>query len=188
MAEKSNEEIRPEIEAEAAAVEQPKESGSGGWSGWGFSPLSYLSDLQKAATVAAEEISRNAVEVAKTAAKGITDIQMQAEESESSKEDETEVSANEEESEDENDKRRVYTNGVEEILKKESVEDVSSDQEKTYFGLASSSIIPEMAIGVNDHGEDLVGSKVKVWQPKDKRCREGVVASYDPSKKKHLVG
>ncbi|XP_022875738.1 uncharacterized protein LOC111394208 [Olea europaea var. sylvestris] len=106
MAEKSNEEIRPEIEAEAAAVEQPKESGSGGWGGWGFSPLSYLSDLQKAATVAAEEISRNAVEVAKTAAKGITDMQMQAEESESSKDDETEVSANEEESEDENDKRR----------------------------------------------------------------------------------
>ncbi|CAA3025024.1 BAT2 domain-containing 1 [Olea europaea subsp. europaea] len=109
MAEKSNGEIRPEIEAEATAVEQPKESGGsggGGWAGWGFSPLSYLSDLQKAATVAAEEISRNAVEVAKTAAKGITDIQMQAEESESSKEDETEVSANEEESEDENDKRR----------------------------------------------------------------------------------
>lgn len=29
------------------------------WGGWGLSPLSFLSDLQKAATVAAEEISRN---------------------------------------------------------------------------------------------------------------------------------
>ncbi|KAL2512195.1 hypothetical protein Adt_17795 [Abeliophyllum distichum] len=108
MAEKSNEEIKPEVEAAAAtAVEQPKESGGGGgWGGWGFSPLSYLSDLQKAATVAAEEISRNAVEVAKTAAKSVTDIQMPAEESESSKEDETEASAVEEESEDETDKRR----------------------------------------------------------------------------------
>ncbi|CAI9786339.1 unnamed protein product [Fraxinus pennsylvanica] len=108
MAEKSNEEIKPEVEAAATAVEQPKESGGsgrGGWGGWGFSPLSYLSDLQKAATVAAEEISRNAVEVAKTAAKGVTDIQMPVEESESSKEDETEASANGEESEDENDKR-----------------------------------------------------------------------------------
>lgn len=63
MAEKSNEEMKPEMEAAAAtAVEQSKESGGGGgggWGGWGFSPLSYLSDLQKAATVAAEETSRN---------------------------------------------------------------------------------------------------------------------------------
>ncbi|KAK9676372.1 hypothetical protein RND81_11G072900 [Saponaria officinalis] len=54
----------------------------GGWGGWGFSPLSYLSDLQKAA----EEISRNAVAVAQTAAKSIADIDNVAEDSESSKE------------------------------------------------------------------------------------------------------
>lgn len=50
----------------AVAPEPEKESGGGGggagggggW-GWGFSPLSYISDLQKAAAVAAEEISRN---------------------------------------------------------------------------------------------------------------------------------
>lgn len=34
---------------------QAKSSGGGGWGGWGFSPFSVLTDLQKAA----EEISRN---------------------------------------------------------------------------------------------------------------------------------
>lgn len=33
--------------------------GGGGWGGWGFSAFSYISDIQKAATTAAEEISRN---------------------------------------------------------------------------------------------------------------------------------
>ena len=45
-------------EAEEPPPQQQQQSG-GGWGGWGFSPLSYLSDLQKAAAVAAEEISRN---------------------------------------------------------------------------------------------------------------------------------
>ncbi|XP_068654465.1 uncharacterized protein [Aristolochia californica] len=49
----------------------PPVAPSKGWGGWGFSPLSLLSDLQKAAADAAEEISRNAVEVAK----GIQDVQ-----------------------------------------------------------------------------------------------------------------
>ena len=71
--ESSSGEIKPveEINAETAPTEQPllqKGSddgggggggGGGGWGGWGFSPFSYLSDLQKAAAVAAEEISRN---------------------------------------------------------------------------------------------------------------------------------
>ncbi|XP_022861339.1 uncharacterized protein LOC111381756 isoform X3 [Olea europaea var. sylvestris] len=52
---------------------------------------------------------------------------------------------------------------------------------------APSSMIPELATDVKDHGEELIGCKVKVWWPKDKRCREGVVASYDHSGKKHLV-
>lgn len=39
--------------AEKEAKSEPKTGG--GWGGWGFSPLSVLSDLQKAA----EEISRN---------------------------------------------------------------------------------------------------------------------------------
>lgn len=59
----SDPELKPEMEESSAAeAENPsavKETGGGGWGGWGFSPLSYLSDLQKAATVAAEEISRN---------------------------------------------------------------------------------------------------------------------------------
>lgn len=57
-------EVKPEIE-ESGAAEAQKSSpvkeatgGGGGWGGWGFS-LSYLSDLQKAAAEAAEEISRN---------------------------------------------------------------------------------------------------------------------------------
>ncbi|XP_058080815.1 uncharacterized protein LOC131228983 [Magnolia sinica] len=46
-----------------------------GWGGWGISSLSVFSDLQKAAAVAAEEISRNAAIVAKNAAKGIAEMQ-----------------------------------------------------------------------------------------------------------------
>ncbi|MQK22684.1 hypothetical protein EI013_30420, partial [Escherichia coli] len=46
------------------------------WGGWGLSPLSFLSDLQKAATVAAEEISRNAAAVAQTASKSIAELQI----------------------------------------------------------------------------------------------------------------
>ncbi|KAI8015389.1 hypothetical protein LOK49_LG05G01871 [Camellia lanceoleosa] len=73
----------------------------GGWGGWGFSPFSVLSDLQKAATVTAQEISRNAVDVARTAAKSITDMQNVAEDSESSKEGDREEFAVEGEDEDE---------------------------------------------------------------------------------------
>ncbi|KAI4295608.1 hypothetical protein L6164_035634 [Bauhinia variegata] len=85
----------------------PTGSGGGGWGGWGFSPLSVLSDLQKAAAVAAEEISRNATAVAETASKSIADLQITAEDSDSSKEEEgAEESANKKESEDEDDKLR----------------------------------------------------------------------------------
>jgi len=52
------EEVDKEPTAAAPEVEKGG-NGGGGWGGWGFSPLSYLSDLQKAAAVAAEEISRN---------------------------------------------------------------------------------------------------------------------------------
>lgn len=47
-------------ESSAAEVSPVRETAgsAGGWGGWGFS-LSYLSDLQKAAAEAAEEISRN---------------------------------------------------------------------------------------------------------------------------------
>lgn len=96
------EEEKPEEKQPTAAA------GGGGWGGWGFSPLSVFSDLQKAAAVAAEEISRNAAEVAKTAAKSIADLQSAAEESESSKEGDAgeSVVEEEEEDEDEHDKQR----------------------------------------------------------------------------------
>ncbi|CAA0807568.1 Unknown protein [Striga hermonthica] len=101
-------EIEPEMDLKPkAAAEKPSSvsangGGSGGWGGWGFSPLSYLSDLQKAANVAAEEISRNAVEAARTAAKTISETI--AEDSDSSEENKK-VSVDEE-TDDENDKRR----------------------------------------------------------------------------------
>ncbi|KAM3291639.1 putative protein isoform X1 [Capsicum chacoense] len=79
--------------------------GGGGWGGWGFSAFSYISDIQKAATTAAEEISRNAVEAAKTAAKSLADVQNALEDSESLEDGEREVLV-EEGSEDENDKKR----------------------------------------------------------------------------------
>ncbi|KAL2254690.1 uncharacterized protein LOC105169582 [Sesamum indicum] len=107
----SDSEIKPEVEeapntdaAKSSVLEETGGGGGSGWGGWGFSPFSYLSDLQKAATLAAEEISRNAVEAAKTAAKSISETV--AEDSESSKEDHVEASAVEEESDNENDEKR----------------------------------------------------------------------------------
>ncbi|EPS69314.1 hypothetical protein M569_05452, partial [Genlisea aurea] len=76
----------------------------GGWGGWGFSPLSYLSDLQKSVTVAAEEISRNAVEAAKVAAKHI--VETIDEESKASAKESDDPSAVEEEINDEDSERR----------------------------------------------------------------------------------
>ncbi|XAR72867.1 hypothetical protein NMG60_11019649 [Bertholletia excelsa] len=96
----------PKAEEEAAAVQQAKDGGGGGWGGWGFSASSFLSDFQKAATVAAEEISRNAAEVAKTAAKSIADMQTMDEDSESSKEGDKEESEVEAKDEDEHEKQR----------------------------------------------------------------------------------
>lgn len=56
----NGEEWRKEEEQQPAlTAAPPPNSGGGGWGGWGFSAFSVLSDLQKAATVAAEEISRN---------------------------------------------------------------------------------------------------------------------------------
>ncbi|KAL0454207.1 UNVERIFIED_CONTAM: hypothetical protein Slati_0759900 [Sesamum latifolium] len=109
MADNSAKPSEAEEAPAAAAAGQPSSveetgGGGGGWGGWGFSPLSYLSDLQKVAAVAAEEISRNAVEAARTAAKSISDTM--AEDSESYEEDDTEASAVKEESDDESNELR----------------------------------------------------------------------------------
>ncbi|KAF9611377.1 hypothetical protein IFM89_032046 [Coptis chinensis] len=64
----------------------------GGWGGWGLARFPVLSDLQKAATLAAEELSRNAVEVAKNAAKSIGDMQNTVLDSESPKKEEAKQS------------------------------------------------------------------------------------------------
>ncbi|KAL6956766.1 hypothetical protein U1Q18_043896 [Sarracenia purpurea var. burkii] len=38
-----------------------------------------------------------------------------------------------------------------------------------------------------EFGENLVDKKVKVWWPQDQTFYEGVIASFDPVKKKHKV-
>ncbi|KAL5858063.1 hypothetical protein ACOSQ3_005521 [Xanthoceras sorbifolium] len=82
---------------------EPEPAKTGGWGGWGFSPLSVLSDLQKAA----QEISRNASVVAEQAAKSISDMQNMPEDSDSSKkEEEADETGTDKESEDEDEKRR----------------------------------------------------------------------------------
>lgn len=45
----------------------------------------------------------------------------------------------------------------------------------------------EKASDVKEYGENLVGSKVKVWWPDDQMFYEGVIDSYDSVKKKHKV-
>ncbi|KAK2659293.1 hypothetical protein Ddye_005826 [Dipteronia dyeriana] len=45
----------------------------------------------------------------------------------------------------------------------------------------------EKASNSEDFGEILVGSKVKVWWPKDQQFYDGVIHSFDPTKKRHKV-
>lgn len=45
----------------------------------------------------------------------------------------------------------------------------------------------EKASGSKELGEELVGSKVKVWWPDDEAFYEGVITSFDVAKKKHTV-
>ncbi|XP_058226638.1 sister chromatid cohesion protein PDS5 homolog C isoform X2 [Rhododendron vialii] len=47
--------------------------------------------------------------------------------------------------------------------------------------------VPEMANGMENHGEELVGCQIKVWWPLDRRFYEGAISSFDPIKKKHKV-
>lgn len=88
--------------------------GGGSWGGWGFSSI--LSDLQKAAAVAAEEISRNAASVAETASKSIAELQIAAEDSESSKEDVVDEEA-EKESDDESDAAPLRKSALDKLEK-----------------------------------------------------------------------
>ncbi|KAJ4950513.1 hypothetical protein NE237_027345 [Protea cynaroides] len=47
--------------------------------------------------------------------------------------------------------------------------------------------ITEMQHGAIDYGENLVGSKIKIYWPKDQMFYEGVITSFDPVKMKHKV-
>lgn len=103
MDDKTQSESKKNDDDEVTQTRQDPKPSSGGW---GFS-LSFLSDLQKAAAVAAEEISRNAAVVAQTASKSIAELQNGDEDSESSKEDEGSAAVKSgEESDDEDEKRR----------------------------------------------------------------------------------
>ncbi|XP_027360886.1 uncharacterized protein LOC113869007 [Abrus precatorius] len=111
MDDKTQSESKKNDDEEVAQQRQdpqpPATATGGGWGRWGFSPLSILTDLQKAAAVAAEEISRNAAAVAETASKSIAELQHGAEDSESPKEDEVaEGSAADKESGNEGDNLR----------------------------------------------------------------------------------
>ncbi|XP_038682591.1 uncharacterized protein LOC119983017 [Tripterygium wilfordii] len=87
--------LKQEPKADPPPQSPPQANSNKGWGGWGISAFSVLTDLQKAATAAAEEISRNAAVAAEKAAKSIADMQISAEDSESSKE-EKEAGDNEE--------------------------------------------------------------------------------------------
>ncbi|XP_019168844.1 PREDICTED: uncharacterized protein LOC109164750 [Ipomoea nil] len=40
---------------------------------------------------------------------------------------------------------------------------------------------------IKDYGKELVGTKVKVWWPRDRRFYEGVISSFNPKTEKHKV-
>ncbi|XP_019169606.1 PREDICTED: DNA mismatch repair protein MSH6-like [Ipomoea nil] len=40
---------------------------------------------------------------------------------------------------------------------------------------------------IKDYGKELVGAKVKVWWPRDRRFYEGVISSFNPKMEKHKV-
>ncbi|RDX85310.1 hypothetical protein CR513_33520 [Mucuna pruriens] len=107
MDDKTQSESKKNDDEEVTQKRQDPTPSSGGW---GFSSFSFLSDLQKAAAVAAEEISRNAAVVAETASKSIAELQTGAGDSESSKEDEgakgSAAGKADKESDDEDDKLR----------------------------------------------------------------------------------
>lgn len=124
MEEETTKPLKAESEIEEEAPPSPPEipasAASGGWGGWGLS-LGVLSDLQKAATVAAEGISRNAAAVAKS----ITDVPNLDEDSESSKGDEGESNGSAIEGVSDDEK---------ETLRKSALERLEKASEDTFLG------------------------------------------------------
>ncbi|KAL3633112.1 hypothetical protein CASFOL_026096 [Castilleja foliolosa] len=78
----------------------------------------------------------------------------------------------------------VCANGVEEFLdlkrnNREPVKDGVEEKKGHFYSPSHTSRIPE--------GEELIDCRVKVWRPKTKTYSEGVVTSYDISRKEHVV-
>ncbi|KAI3830363.1 hypothetical protein MKX03_033475 [Papaver bracteatum] len=90
-------------EPEVAEKKEEVSGGGGGWGGWGISPFSVLSDLQKAAAVAAEEITRNAAAMAKSIGE---DMQSSADTEPLKEGDESDDPTPAEDTDDDDDKRR----------------------------------------------------------------------------------
>ncbi|CAL9072838.1 unnamed protein product [Musa acuminata var. zebrina] len=103
--------------------EKPQGGGGGGWGSWGISSFSMFSDLQKAA----EDISRNAVEVVKNATKGITDLEIAGSDSETTDEVSKDSRGGEEEEEEEEEH-------VHDRLRKSALDKLEKASEDSLFG------------------------------------------------------
>ncbi|KAK4747071.1 hypothetical protein SAY87_026108 [Trapa incisa] len=80
--------------------------------------------------------------------------------------------------------RSVETPKVKEKRKRHTDEDQHGEIPK---GEDKRKRTPGKESDAKEYGEDLVGSKVKIWWPKDKAFYEGVVDSFDDVKKKHMI-
>ncbi|CAD5173321.1 unnamed protein product, partial [Musa acuminata subsp. malaccensis] len=103
--------------------EKPQGGGGGGWGSWGISSFSMFSELQKAA----EDISRNAVEVVKNATKGITDLEIAGSDSETTDEVSKDSRGGEEEEEEEEEH-------VHDRLRKSALDKLEKASEDSLFG------------------------------------------------------
>lgn len=84
-------------------------------------------------------------------------------------------------------KESTKASGSKKISK--SATKLSEDNEGTHKVVLKRkcTIEKEEASQMLDLDERLAGSRIRVWWPMDKAFYEGVVSSYDPAKKKHLV-
>ncbi|ERN18641.1 dentin sialophosphoprotein [Amborella trichopoda] len=68
-----------------------------------------------------------------------------------------------------------------------SKERTQSDAPKTAKRKSNEKDVTPAVHGEKDIDESLVGSRIKVWWPRDKQFYEGIVQSFDSEKKKHTV-
>lgn len=71
--------------------------------------------------------------------------------------------------------------------KRPAKDEESHDETKTTSAKRKRGTGKDKASETLEYGDNLVGSKVKVWWPRDRQYYEGTVDSFDPIKKKHKV-